>query len=134
MDFITFSTTLENNETELKLTVADKFGLVISALDEVEGHSEAIEFLQAFLVDRAEKASRRSSGERKPTKTQLENEDIKNSMVELFEDGTTRRSSEVAEEMGISVNKATALLTALVKEGRLENFKEKRISYFKGIA
>lgn len=134
MDFTTFSTAFEDGTLEInKVKIAELFGVVSSALDEVDGHSEAVEYLQNFLADRAEKASRRSSGERKPTKTQLENEDIKVDMVNLLSDGVVRRSGDVANELGISINKATALLTALVKEERIANYKEKRVSYFKAI-
>lgn len=54
-----------------------------------------------------------------PSKTQIENEPIKTAILKLMADGTTRFSNDVAEAIGISTSKASALLRQLVDENHL---------------
>ena len=86
---------------------------------------EKLEALKAQLI-------KRNSADRKPTKTQRENEaikgDILNWLVESCERGQT--ATEVANAFGISINKSTALLTAMVNAGSLVRTVEKRKAYF----
>lgn len=74
---------------------------------------------------------KRNKGERKPTKTQRENEGLKEDFWAYVSENGAKRASEVAVYFGISGQKASALLNALVKEGRLVKVVEKRVTYFK---
>lgn len=98
------------------------FALNGQVTDEVK---EKLEALKAQLI-------KRNSADRKPTKTQRENEaikgDILNWLVESCERGQT--ATAIAEHFGISNQKASALLTAMVKAGSLERTVEKRKAYF----
>lgn len=88
---------------------------------------ETIEKLTALKGQLA----KRNKGERKPTKTQRENEAMKEDMWAYVSENGAKRASEVAVYFGVSGQKASALLNALVKEGRLDKFTEKRVTYFR---
>ena len=77
--------------------------------------------------------AKRNSGERKPTKTQRENEGIKGNILEAL-GGEGRQCKDIAEEIGISGQKCSALLSQLIAEGKVEKTVVKRVSYFKVVA
>lgn len=56
----------------------------------------------------------------KPTKAQIENLGIKNDILAILADGHARTAKAVAEEIGISTAKASALLRAIVLDGKGE--------------
>ena len=85
---------------------------------------EKLEALKAQLA-------KRNSGSSKPTKTQRENAGLKEDMWAYVSENGAKRASEVAVYFGISGQKASALLNALVKEGRLDKVTEKRVTYFR---
>lgn len=72
---------------------------------------------------------KKNSAERKPTKAQVANDALKGEMLSFLVDAHT--ATEVAENFGISNQKASALLTALVKSGAVERTVDKRKAYFK---
>ncbi len=88
---------------------------------------ETIEKLTALKGQLA----KRNKGERKPTKTQRENEGLKEDFWAYVSENGAKRASEVAVYFGVSGQKASALLNALVKEGRLDKMVEKRVTYFR---
>ena len=73
----------------------------------------------------------KKSGERKPTKTQRENEVLREDIVTFIGENGAKSATEVAVYFGLSNQKATALLTAEVKGGRLVRFEEKRKAFFR---
>lgn len=75
--------------------------------------------------------ARRNSGDRKPTKTQQANEGLKEDMWAYVSENGAKRANEVAVYFSISGQKASSLLNALVKEGRLDKVSEKRVTYFR---
>jgi predicted HTH transcriptional regulator len=75
---------------------------------------------------------KKNSAERKPTKTQVANDALKGEMLAFLADAHT--ATEVAENFGISNQKASALLTALVKAEMVERTVDKRKAYFKVVA
>lgn len=84
---------------------------------------EKLTALKAQLVKRA-------SGERKPTKAQRENEGVKNEILAVL---TTegKQCKDIAEAVGISGQKCSALLKQMVDGGVAEKYTEKRVTYFK---
>ena len=86
---------------------------------------EKLEALKAQLA-------KRNGASRKPTKTQKANEGLKDEMVAFISEPMT--AGDVAEHFGISNQKASALLTALVNDGRLVREVIKRKAYFKAVA
>jgi predicted HTH transcriptional regulator len=75
--------------------------------------------------------AKRNSGERKPTKTQRENEGLKEDIWAFVSENGAKRAGDVAGYFGISGQKASALLKQLVDAERLERFTEKRVTYFR---
>ena len=76
--------------------------------------------------------AKRNSGERKPTKTQRENEGIKGNILEAL-GGEGKQCKDIAEAVGISGQKCSALLKQLVDAGLAEKYSEKRVTYFKAV-
>ena len=67
----------------------------------------------------------------KPTKTQVENEKLKDAMLEVIsnaDNGLT--ATEIADAIGVSVNKASALLTQLREDNSVVREVIKRKAYF----
>lgn len=96
----------------------------------INGHltEEVVERLEALKAQLA----KRNSGEHKPTKTQKENEGVKAQILEVLTD-EGKRCGEIAEAVGISGNKCSALLKQLVDSGLAEKYAEKRVTYFKRV-
>ena len=83
----------------------------------------------SFIDHEVELLSNKKTYSRGKTKTQIENDSLKNQIVIELE-VAPYRAGEIAEKMGISQNKATALLSQLVNEGRATRTVEKKIAYF----
>ena len=89
---------------------------------------EVREKLEALKVQLA----KRNSKERKPTKAQRENEGIKTDILGILtEEG--KQCNDIAEALGISGQKCSALLKQLVDAGLAEKYSEKRVTYFKAV-
>ena len=107
-----------------KMTYVQALEIAINAVaDEVA--VERLEALKAQLV-------KRSGAERKPTKAQMENEGIKARILEtLTAEG--QQCKAIAEALGISGQKCSALLKQLVDAKVVEKYTEKRVTYFKAV-
>lgn len=97
-----------------KIKVADKYDGVVALLNG-EPTEMTIEDAVAFITERKALHTKKSNGERKPTKTQVENEGIKAQIVEVLTNAELPMSvGDVAEAVGIDSNqKVTSLLTQL---------------------
>lgn len=85
-----------------------------------------------FLKERALKSVRKSNGERKATKVQVENEGIKGAIVEFLGSVDGATATAIAEALGLSSNqKASALLTQLIKSGDVVKVKDGKVTLFK---
>lgn len=82
-----------------------------------------------FLVERALKSVRKSNGVRKPTKRQVENEGLKADIVNALGEGLT--ATDAGTAVGISVQKASALLKQLVDAGEVVKVKDGKATIFK---
>lgn len=94
------------------------------AINAITDNDEVVEKLKA-LKSQIEK---KNSADRKPTKTQQENEVLKDEIVGFLTE--RRTATEVADRFGVSVNKATAMLTLLKQAGRVTREVEKRKAYY----
>lgn len=83
-----------------------------------------------FLVERALKSVRKSTGERKPTKVQKENEGIKAQMREVLADSEGMTATAVGKAVDISVQKASALLKQMVDSGEVVKAKDGKATIF----
>ena len=78
---------------------------------------ELKEFAKAEIVKLDERNASRSS---KPTKTQIENEPIKEKILEILSTGERMVASAIAERLEISTQKASALCRQLVESKQLK--------------
>lgn len=78
---------------------------------------ELKEFAKAEIVKLDERNANRSS---KPTKTQIENEPIKDKILEVLSTGERMVASAIAERLEISTQKASALCRQLVESKKLK--------------
>ena len=78
---------------------------------------ELKEFAKAEIVKLDERNANRSS---KPTKTQIENEPIKEKILEVLSTGERMVAGAIAERLEISTQKASALCRQLVESKKLK--------------
>lgn len=83
----------------------------------------------SFLVDRALKSVRKASGDRKPTKNQVANEGLKGEIFGILGEGLT--ATDAGKAVGISVQKASALLKQMVNAGEVVKVKDGKVTLFK---
>lgn len=92
--------------------------------------ADEIAFIDHELALLVKKNERKSD---KPTKAQLANENLKEDILTILtSDG--RQCKEIAEVLGITSQKASALLNQLVKDEKAEKVVIKRVTYFKRVA
>lgn len=119
--------------TDKKMTNAMALEIAIEVMKETdaEKYTEVIEKLDKMLVQ----VNKKSSANRKPTATQLENESLKEKIVEyLVDTGSRFTVSELMKEVEglkeLSNQRVTSLVTALCGEGKVDRTVEKRKAYF----
>lgn len=108
-----------------KLTYISALDVAIKAIAD---NAEVVEKLTALRAQIAKK----NSAERKPTKAQVANDALKGEILAALTERMT--ATEVAEKFSISNQKASALLTAMVKAGSVERTVDKRKAYFQAVA
>ena len=116
-----------------KMTNAQALEIALEVLKETdtEKYAEVIEKLDKMLVQ----VNKKSSANRKPTATQLENEGLRVKIAEyLTNTGKRLTVSEMMKEIEgleeLSNQRVTSLATSLYKEGKIEREVEKRKAYF----
>ena len=97
--------------------------------------------LPADVAEKMEKIKasfeKKSTGERKPTPTQVTNAILKVAILSYMEEQPERLFSiselikEVPELEGLSTQKVSPMISALVKEFKVVRIEEKRKAYFK---
>lgn len=86
----------------------------------VADNAEMVEFIDHEIELVEKRNARKSTG---LTKTQKENVEIKARIVDALKESDGLTATAVAETVGISLAKATALLTQLVKANEVERVK-----------
>ena len=120
------------NSTEVKVTVAEKFDMVIEALTNAEvTEINGIDLIE-FLTDRKDKATRKSG-----TKAEKpENADIRTAILEYLGTVDKARISDVTKGVNdildteYTSNKVSAQMTKLKNDGTVVREVEKKIAYF----
>ena len=109
-----------------KMTQKDYFNEII-ALAQENGRDDLV----AFCEDRIEKLSRKS-GSKKPTKTQVENEGIKDTIVEVLGEIAPATATMIATDPRVNVSnqKVSALLKQLIEVGTAVKTVDKGKSLF----
>lgn len=113
-----------------KITYIDALNTVL-ANENIE--TEVREKLEALVAQLAKRNVK--GGERKLTKVQKENAEIKASFVEYMNEHADQafRANEIADHFGFSGQKASALLNQLADAGAITKTVEKRITTFKAV-
>jgi hypothetical protein len=78
-------------------------------------NAELVEFAKELLVKADEKNAKRRETQ---SKVQKENEPIKAKILEILASGTVKVASDIATELEISTQKASALCRQLVESGK----------------
>jgi len=89
------------------------------------------EILVAFIdheIDLLEK--RKSYKSTKPSKNQVANEGIKEQIYSFVEDNPHIRTKDIADAVGISSQKASALIKQMKEAGTIIRTEEKGVAYF----
>lgn len=119
-----------------KMTKSEKFALIIAILNGTETITEDnAKMLTEFCAHERELlANKKASTSSKPTKTQLENENIKAEIVTvLTEAGKPLTVGEIVTELNrsdVSIHKASALITQLKNAGTVTRVVDKKKAYF----
>jgi formate dehydrogenase maturation protein FdhE len=117
-----------------KVTKRDYFNQLATIVENNKNDIPNYEDVKAFISHEIELLNRKRSGS-KPTKTQIENENIKKKIVQALQDiNEVVTISELNGVEGLeeySNQKLSALTNALVKEGKVVKTTVKKVSYFK---
>ena len=115
-----------------KMTIAETFAEIIDTYELTDAH-------KAFLLDRIEKATRKSNGERKPTAKQVENAAVADKVYEFMADtpDTQYTVSELLKAVpafeGVSASYANAIVKKLKDADRVVRTEIKGRAYFKAV-
>ncbi len=114
-----------------KMTIADKFDAINDLLDGKESVL-SIDEAKAFIADRKEKATKKSSN-RKPTAQQKENEGVKEAILDVLtnEGKTVSEIISMSDDLsGLTNQRVSALLRQLVIAGKVVKTKDGKKSLF----
>ena len=117
--------------TSRKPTKRDNFNALL-ALNEVASNPQLVEFIEHELA----LLDKKNSAERKPTPKQVENAAYRADILAYMERGIQYTAGDLAKQVpslvenGLSVNRVTPMLTALVADGSVVKTVEKRKSYY----
>lgn len=120
--------------TNKKMTKRDYFNGLLGVLENHKDSIENYEEFKAFIEREIESLNKKRSNS-KPTKTQIENEKIKEKILEVLTDvNEVMTVSELMTADGLenySNQKLSVLCHQLVNEHKVVNTKVKKVSYFK---
>lgn len=113
---------------------------IITGISTEDFEALAPEFSREEIVEgidaRIEALNKKSTGSKKPTKTQIENEDIYANILALMADGAARTNKAITDIYNTlygtdySTNKIQAQVTKAVKGGALDRAVIKGVVYF----
>lgn len=118
-----------------KLTKKDMFTAIKSMMTNEAPENVTPEMVIEFCDKQIELLAKRTTGERKPTKTQLENEGFKGNIIEAL---TIMDKPLTIKELAaacpaiaeLSNQRITHMLTALRKEGKVRRDMVKRVAHY----
>lgn len=120
--------------TNKKMTKRDYFNGLLGVIENHKDSIENYEEFKAFIEREIELLNKKRSNS-KPTKTQIENEKIKEKILEVLTDvNEVMTISELMTANGLenySNQKLSVLCYQLVNEHKVVNTKVKKVSYFK---
>ena len=107
------------------MTYVNAIDIAIEAIS--DSNVEAVEKLEALKAQLEKRNSKKSNS---MTKTQKENIEVKERIVAALADSAGMTATMVSEVLDITLAKATALLTQLVKEEKVVRTKDKKVILF----
>ena len=118
-----------NANVENKLTIAQKYDLLIEFFESIENDFDEFDVIE-FLSDRKAKSVKAGTKTEKP-----ENAEIRSAILEVLANGKARISDITKGvnsilESDYSSNKVSAQVTILKNEGTVVRTVEKKIAYF----
>lgn len=120
--------------TNKKMTKRDYFNGLLGVIENHKDNIENYEEFKAFIEREIELLNKKRSNS-KPTKTQIENEKIKEKILEVLTNvNEVMTISELMTADGLenySNQKLSVLCHQLVNEHKVVNTKVKKVSYFK---
>ena len=111
------------------MTKKEMFEMTINILAETVAPEK--EDLISGLQHEIELLNHKRSTPKGMTKTQKENEVLKDDIFAFVSENGAKRANDVAGYFGITVQKASALLNQMVKVQALEKVTEKKVNYFR---
>lgn len=107
-----------------KMTYVSALDVAINAVSDTEVR-EKLEALRAQIA-------KKNSAERKPTKAQVANDELRDKIVTLLRaSASMMTASEIADAFGVSNQKVTALMGRLLEDEVVVREVVKRKAYFK---
>lgn len=123
---------MTNTEKTKKMTKKDRFNQLLE-LDAVKANAELVTFIE-HEIELLENKNKSKTGEKKPTATQIENEKLKDVIVEFMKPNNLYTISEMIKKIPecaeLSNQKMSALLRQLVEENLVTKVEEKRKIYW----
>lgn len=84
-----------------------------------------------FVNHEIELLNKKNSAAKKPSKTQIANEGIKDQILDVLKGSDApMTATQIADGLGLSVNKVSALLTQLKEDNSVIRSVDKRKAYF----
>ena len=96
-----------------KMTIVEQYEEIVAKYGEVMTEDEI-----AFLKERAELHAKKNAN-RKPTKAQAENEEIKSAILDFMADGVSRTVTDIQKAVGLESNQKASALVRQLKEADL---------------
>ena len=103
-----------------KMTIVEKYEVIIAKAKGVLSEDEI-----KFLEERAEMHSKKNAN-RKPTKAQAENEEIKAKILAVMESGKAYTVTDIQKMVGLESNQKASALVRQLKEADLVIRKEEK--------
>jgi len=118
-----------------KLTYVNAINFALRAINgETLPEADRVAVAEKLIALGQSLEKRNASKSGKPTKTQKENESVKAQILENLAVDKGVRCGDIATALGISGQKASALLSQLIAEGKVAKYDEKRVTYFTRVA
>lgn len=123
--------------TKTNVVKNEKLTYIAALTYAIENGNLPTEIAEKLIALRTQQ-EKRNSGEKKPTKVQEANMGLKEIILQTIGEATQpltvtelMASNEELSPTKVSAQKISALVTQLVKAGKLERIEEKRKAYFK---
>lgn len=113
-----------------KLTKIDKFAILRKIVNTNTAIVPEVKKFALDFIDAEVTLLEKRKGNGKATKTQVANVDIKADVMSILASQPMLRATEIAEVLNVSVQKASAMLSQLVKSGEVKRVADGKVTRF----